>query len=71
MGLLADAIQGDKSPRPPPSMRDLYEAIKAQEAASLGVTAEQYEALSPVLDAVQGLLAPGAHACLIEQPAAV
>ncbi|TCV51430.1 hypothetical protein EDB99_10796 [Pseudomonas sp. 460] len=53
------------------TMRDLYEAIKVQEAASLGVTAEQYEALSPVLDALQGLLAPGAYAALFEQPADV
>ncbi|MHC5195086.1 hypothetical protein ACYSUW_15125 [Pseudomonas frederiksbergensis] len=53
------------------TMRDLYEAIKVQEAASLGVTADQYEALSPVFDALQGLLAPGAYAGLFEQPADV
>lgn len=52
-------------------MRDLYEAIKAQESASLGITPEQYETLSPVLEALQGLLAPGAHAVLFEQPADV
>lgn len=51
------------------TMRDLCEAIKVQEAASLGVTAEQYEVLSPVLDALQGLLAPGDYAGLFEQPA--
>lgn len=52
-------------------MRDLCEAIKVQEAASLGVTAEQYEVLSQVLDALQGLLAPGAYAGLFEQPVEV
>ena len=52
-------------------MRDLYEAIKVQEAASLGVTVEQYEALSPVLEALQGMLASGYHAALFEQPADV
>jgi len=50
-------------------MRDLYEAIKVQEAASLGITPEQYETLSPVLEALQGLMAPGAYAGLFEQPA--
>lgn len=49
-------------------MRDLYEAIKVQEAASLGVTVEQYEALSPVLEALQRMLAPGDHDALFEQP---
>lgn len=52
-------------------MRDLYEAIKVQEAASLGVTVEQYEALSPVLEALQGMLTQGDHAALFEQPADV
>lgn len=52
-------------------MRDLYEAIKVQEAASLGVTVEQYEALSPVLEALQRMLAPGDHGALFEQPADV
>lgn len=53
------------------TMRDLYEAIKGQEAASLGLTAEQYEILTPVLDRLQGLLVPGAYAGLFEQPADV
>jgi hypothetical protein len=51
------------------TMRDLYEAIKVQEAATLGVTPDQYEALSPVLEALQGLLAPGAYVSLFEHPA--
>lgn len=49
-------------------MRDLYAAIKAQEAASLGVTAEQFEALSPVLEALRGILASGEHAAIFQQP---
>lgn len=52
-------------------MRNLYEAIKVQEAASLGVRVEQYEALSPVLEALQGMLASGYNAALFEQPADV
>ena len=52
-------------------MRDLYEAIKVQEAVSLGITVEQYEALSPFLEALQGILTPGDHAALFEQPAGV
>lgn len=47
------------------TMRDLYEAIKVQEAAAVGLTIEQYEAFSPVLEALQGLLAPGAYARLL------
>ncbi len=50
-------------------MRDLYEAIKVQEAASLGLTVEKYEALSPVLEALRGMLTQGGHAALFEQPA--
>jgi hypothetical protein len=49
------------------TMLDLYEAIKAQEAATLGITPEQYEGLSPALEALQGLLAPGAHSGIFEQ----
>jgi len=52
-------------------MLDLYEAIKVQEAASLGITPEQYETLSPVLEALQRLLAPGAYTGLFEQSADV
>lgn len=52
-------------------MRDLCEAIKAQEAASLGVTVQQYQALSPVLEVLQGMLVSGDHAALFEQPADV
>ncbi|WP_454253991.1 hypothetical protein [Pseudomonas sp. Marseille-Q7302] len=52
-------------------MRDLYEAIKVREAASLGVTVEQYEALAPVLEALQRMLAPGDHGALFGQPADV
>ncbi|MBX8556961.1 hypothetical protein K5D56_26360 [Pseudomonas cichorii] len=52
-------------------MRDLYEAIKVQEAASLGITVEQYEVLSPVLEALQGIFTSGDHAFLFEQPADV
>ncbi|TCV62767.1 hypothetical protein [Pseudomonas fluorescens] len=52
-------------------MRDLYEAIKVQEAASLGITPEQYETLSPVIDALQWLLSPSAYNGLFEQPADV
>lgn len=50
-------------------MRDLYEAIMVKEAASLGVTVEQYEALSPVLEALQGALKQVDHATLFQQPA--
>ncbi|NVL49949.1 hypothetical protein F2S72_09370 [Pseudomonas syringae pv. actinidiae] len=52
-------------------MSDLYEAIKVQEAASLGVTVEQYDALSPVLESLQRMLAPGDQDALFEQPADV
>jgi hypothetical protein len=50
-------------------MRDLYEAIQVQEAASLGITVEEYEALSPVLEALQGILTQRDHAALFEQAA--
>jgi hypothetical protein len=53
------------------TMRDLYEAIKAQEAASIGVTPEQYMALSPLLMALQGMQAQGLYAGIFEQPADV
>lgn len=48
---------------------DLHEAINVQEAKSLGVKVEQYEAFSPVLEALQRMLAPGDHGILFEQPA--
>lgn len=48
-------------------MRDLYEAIKVQEAASLGLTVEKYEALSPVLEALQGMLTQGDQAAFFEK----
>lgn len=49
------------------TMLDLFEAIKAQEAASLGITPEQYEALSPLLVALRGMQEEGALAGLFDQ----
>lgn len=49
-------------------MLDLFEAIKAQEAASLGITPEQYEALSPLLVALREMQEKGPLAGLFDQP---
>ncbi|WP_155741811.1 hypothetical protein [Pseudomonas putida] len=49
------------------TMLDLFEAIKAHEAASLGITSEQYEALSPLLVALRGMQEKGALAALFDQ----
>jgi hypothetical protein len=47
------------------SMRDLLDAITVQEAASLGMTVEQYEALSPLLMALQQMQSQGLYAALL------
>ncbi|TPG88088.1 hypothetical protein EAH72_33730 [Pseudomonas caspiana] len=60
LSVLADLPEGA-------TMRDLLDAIKAKEAASLGITAEQYEALSPLFQALQRILAEGVHTGLFTQ----
>ncbi|MGG2621670.1 hypothetical protein [Pseudomonas aeruginosa] len=41
------------------SMRDLIEALKAKEAAELGISLEQYEALTPLFRALQAMQEKG------------
>lgn len=50
------------------SMRDLLDAIKAKEVADLGITPDQYEALGPLLLALQQLDAGGDHGCHFNTP---
>lgn len=47
------------------SMRDLLDAVTVQEAANLGMTVEQYEALSPLLMALQQMQSQGLYAALL------
>lgn len=51
------------------TMRDLIEALKAKEAAELGITLEQYEALTPLFLALQAMQAEGAYSHLFAQAA--
>lgn len=49
------------------TMRDLYEAIKAKEAAALGITPEQYEGLEPLFRALQKMQEEGKMAGLFAE----
>lgn len=49
------------------TMRDLYEAIQLEEATSIGIKPEQYEALAPLLEALGRMQAEGVHAHLFDQ----
>lgn len=46
------------------TMRDLIQAIKEKESADLGITVDQYDALSPLFGVLEGLLAEGAYASI-------
>ncbi|NRC34066.1 hypothetical protein HB746_34415 [Pseudomonas aeruginosa] len=46
------------------SMRDLIEALKAKEAAELGISLEQYEALTPLFRALQAMQEKGPFSLL-------
>lgn len=64
LSILADLPEGA-------TMRDLYEAIKVEEAASIGIKPEQYEALAPLFEALRRMQAEGVHAGLFDQRADV
>lgn len=53
------------------TMRDLYEAIKVEEAASIGIKPEQYEALAPLVEALRRMQEEGIHVGLFDQRADV
>jgi len=57
-GVVADLSDGA-------SMRDLLEALKAKEAAELGISLEQYEALTPLFLALQSLLGQGSFGHIV------
>lgn len=51
------------------TMRDLIGALKTKEAADMGITLEQYEALTPLFLALQAVQAEGAYSHLFAQAA--
>ncbi|WP_426158049.1 hypothetical protein [Pseudomonas sp. TSRC2-2] len=53
------------------TMRDLYEAIKVKEAASIGIKPEQYDALAPLFEALCRMQKEGVHVGLFDQRADV